>query len=111
MLKYHIIPQRVTADQITMDQPTLNGGYLTYTRKFRKNWLDDATVGADVKPFDVACSNGIIHAVDMVIVPGAYEPPTFAGGDVSQDRVGGAVDDQAAKARFLADIDARQNGR
>ena len=32
-------------DALNSDQKTLNGGTLTYYRKFRKNWLDYAIIG------------------------------------------------------------------
>merc|ERR1711988_77270 len=45
ILKYHIIPSKVSMDGLTVDQPTLQGGTLTSYRKFRKNWLDNAIIG------------------------------------------------------------------
>ena len=53
----------------------------TTCRKFRKTWLDNAIIGLQSEgpsryaadwPADVACANGIIHAIDTVLVPGAY---------------------------------------
>jgi hypothetical protein len=66
-----------------VDQPTLSGGTLTAYRKFRKNWLDGAIIGLSSEgaskssswPADVACDNGVIHAIDTVLVPGAYDGP------------------------------------
>merc|ERR1719443_2582071 len=70
-------------DALNTDQKTLNGGTLTAYRKFRKNWLDGAIIGLKSEgpskssnwPSDVECDNGIIQAIDTVLVPGAYENP------------------------------------
>merc|ERR1712029_1067932 len=80
VLKYHVIEGKVAMDGLTTDQKTLNGGTLTSYRKFRKNWLDGATIGLKSEgpskssnwPADVECDNGVIHAIDTVLVPGAY---------------------------------------
>ena len=83
VLKYHVIEGKVALDNLTTDQKTLNGGTLTSYRKFRKNWLDGAIIGLKSEgpskssnwPSDVECDNGIIQAIDTVLVPGAYEGP------------------------------------
>ena len=83
VLKYHVIEGKVALDNLTTDQKTLNGGTLTAYRKFRKNWLDGAIIGLKSEgpskssnwPSDVECDNGIIQAIDTVLVPGAYEGP------------------------------------
>ena len=80
VLKYHVIEGKKTMDALNTDQKTLNGGTLTAYRKFRKNWLDGAIIGLKSEgpskssnwPSDVECDNGIIHAIDTVLVPGAY---------------------------------------
>jgi hypothetical protein len=80
ILKYHVIEGKVAMDALTTDQKTLNGGTLTAYRKFRKNWLDNAIIGLQSEgasksaswPADVACDNGVIHAIDTILVPGAY---------------------------------------
>ena len=80
VLKYHVIEGKKSMDDLVTDQVTLNGGTLTSYRKFRKNWLDDAVIGLKSEgasksqnwPADVACDNGVIHAIDTVLVPGAY---------------------------------------
>ena len=78
-----MIEGKVALDGLTSDQKTLNGGTLTSYRKFRKNWLDGAIIGlksegpstSSTWPADIECDNGVIHAIDTVLVPGAYEGP------------------------------------
>lgn len=82
ILKYHVIPGKVPLSSITGDQETVQGGKLTYGRRFRKTFLDSAMVGitssgaskGQVYPVDVECSNGLIHAIDCVLVPGEFVP-------------------------------------
>ena len=84
VLKYHVIPGKVALDGLTTDQKTLEGSTLTAYRKFRKNWLDNAIIGLKSEgpskssnwPADVACDNGVIHAIDTILVPGGYEART-----------------------------------
>merc|ERR1719182_841019 len=83
VLKYHVIEGKKTMDALNSDQKTLNGGTLTAYRKFRKNWLDGAIIGLKSEgpskssnwPSDVECDNGVIQAIDTVLVPGAYDKP------------------------------------
>jgi len=54
---------------------TLNGKDLTYSRKFRKDFVDDAILGEVTFgiysnfPIDVACDNGVIHSIGLVVSP------------------------------------------
>merc|ERR1712003_233471 len=81
VLKYHVIKGKVSMAGLDKDQPTLQGGALTAYRKFRKNWLDYAVIGLKSEgaskstnwPADIDCDNGVIHAIDTVLVPGAYQ--------------------------------------
>ena len=80
VIAYHFIPGRKSLDMLAADQPTLQGGTLTSYRKFRKNWLDNSIIGLKSEgaskssnwPADVATDRGMIHAIDTVLVPGAY---------------------------------------
>ena len=88
LLKYHVIPGSVPLSALTADQPTLQGGKLTAERRFRKNWLDNAVVGAANWPTDVTCSDGVIHTIDTLLVPGAHGTETEvppAGGSAAKD--------------------------
>jgi hypothetical protein len=52
---------------------TVNGESLTYSRKFRKDFVNDSIIGEKTFgvyedfPTDVACDNGIIHTVGQAI--------------------------------------------
>eukprot|EP00967_Tisochrysis_lutea_P033877 scaffold40313_cov36-Tisochrysis_lutea.AAC.2 len=79
ILKYHIIPDGAKPlDALTTDQPTLHGETLVASRRFRKNYLDNAIVGLVAEgagqktqwPNNVQTSDGcMIHAVDTILVP------------------------------------------
>jgi hypothetical protein len=80
IIKYHIILGKHASDSFSGggDFETLSGKSLTYTRKYRKDFLDDAIIGMIGEigqtpyPKNVECDNGVIHAIDRVLVPG-YE--------------------------------------
>lgn len=80
LLKYHIILGEHPSDSFSGggDLKTLNGESLTYTRKYRKDFLDGAIIGMIGEigqtpyPKNVVCENGMIHAIDRVLIPG-YE--------------------------------------
>jgi len=99
VLKYHVIPGKKSLASLTSNQPTLQGGTLTASRKFRKNWLDDAIVGGANWPSDKPAGNCIVHTIDTILVPGAYESPTYSQ-DASE--LAGSSSDAAAKAAWLA---------
>lgn len=52
---------------------TINGEALTYSRKFRKDFVNDSIIGEKTFgpysdfPTDVACDNGVIHSVGQCI--------------------------------------------
>jgi uncharacterized surface protein with fasciclin (FAS1) repeats len=68
VLLYHVVPGAVTADQVVgLDSAqTVEGGSVSIRVEDGKVFIDDAEVIAT----DVLASNGVIHVVDRVIVPG-----------------------------------------
>ncbi len=87
VLRYHVARGRYTADELRTVQPsTIDGRLLTITSQ-----ADGQTVnGALMSTTDIAAGNGIIHAVDRILLPplaaGVRPPvidesgvPTFVG--------------------------------
>jgi transforming growth factor-beta-induced protein len=68
ILTYHVIPGEVmAADVMKLDKAeTLQGQSVTVTKKDGAVMIDNANV---VKT-DIVCSNGVIHVIDHVILPG-----------------------------------------
>ena len=73
---YHIVPGQLSSSAIsTAPLTTLQGQPLAYSRKFRKDFVNDAIVGEKTFgafsdfPTDVACANGVIHSIDLVLAP------------------------------------------
>lgn len=67
ILKYHVVSGDLRAEQV-LNNPllkTLNGQAVNITTKGGKAMIDGATITAT----DVACSNGVIHVIDEVILP------------------------------------------
>jgi transforming growth factor-beta-induced protein len=67
ILTYHVVPGKVMASDVaTMDSAkTVQGKSLTITRDDDGVMVDEARV---VKT-DIACSNGVIHVIDSVVMP------------------------------------------
>ena len=67
ILTYHVVPGKVTAAQAAKlpSAKTVNGASLTIHAMGGKVMVDNATV---VKA-DIACSNGVIHVIDTVVLP------------------------------------------
>lgn len=67
ILRYHLVPQKVEAKQLVKLKfvPTVNGDPLAITLDGKQLMIDNAHV---VKP-DIQASNGVIHAVDTVLMP------------------------------------------
>jgi len=75
ILQYHVISGQVLSSDLgaTQDVTTLTGDPLTVTS-------DGTTVmagSATVVIADVLCSNGVIHAIDAVLLPPAPAPPSI----------------------------------
>lgn len=72
VLTYHVLSGTVmAADVTTMMAPTVEGGELTVLATEAGVTVD----GANVTATDIAASNGVIHAIDSVLIPW-FELPT-----------------------------------
>ena len=67
ILRYHLVPQMVEAKQLLKLTlvPTINGDPLAVTHAGKQLMIDNARV---VKA-DIKASNGVIHAIDMLLIP------------------------------------------
>lgn len=67
VLTYHVVPGKVMAADVVKlsEAKTVQGSSAKITVKDGKVWVDGATVTAT----DIACSNGVIHVIDSVIMP------------------------------------------
>jgi len=67
-LSYHVVAGAIRAEDLTdgtTEVPTLQGGKLTIVKT-----ADGITVdGAKVSEADIMASNGVIHAIDAVVMP------------------------------------------
>ena len=68
VLLYHVVPGAVTADQVVglESAQTVQGGSVSISTEDDKVFINDAQVVAA----DVLTSNGVIHVIDKVIIPG-----------------------------------------
>jgi uncharacterized surface protein with fasciclin (FAS1) repeats len=75
ILTYHVVPGEVTSDQIADgDVTTVEGQAVTLSTE------DGVTVNeATVVIPDVPASNGVIHAIDAVLIPADVDPATLVG--------------------------------
>jgi uncharacterized surface protein with fasciclin (FAS1) repeats len=67
ILRYHLVPSRVEAKQLAKLKfvPTVNGDPLAVTLDGKQVLIDNARV---VKA-DIKASNGVIHAIDTLLMP------------------------------------------
>jgi len=67
ILTYHVVPGKVMASDVaTMNSAkTVQGQSLTITKDDDGVMVDDARV----EQTDIACSNGVIHVIDNVVMP------------------------------------------
>jgi uncharacterized surface protein with fasciclin (FAS1) repeats len=77
VLNYCIVPGTISSSAVSgAPLSTLQGESLTYSRKFRKDFVNDAILceksfgGFSDFPVDVACDNGVIHSVSIQLAPG-----------------------------------------
>ena len=76
ILTYHVVSGAVTADQVVKlsGAKSLNGQQIDVKVQEGKVNVDNANVTTT----DIACSNGVIHAIDSVLLPAADNIPTTA---------------------------------
>ena len=80
-LKYSIVEGSIASSAVgSTPLNTLTGQAIAYSRKFRKDFVNDAIVGektfgpfADF-PTDVQCDNGVIHSVGIFLDPADAAP-------------------------------------
>jgi uncharacterized surface protein with fasciclin (FAS1) repeats len=67
VLTYHVVSGKVMAADVVKltEAKTVQGSNAKITVKDGKVWVD----GANVTATDIACSNGVIHVIDSVIMP------------------------------------------
>lgn len=66
ILSYHVVPGSLTSDQLTSGEvATVEGSPVTVTVQDSAVTVNDASV---IQP-DIPASNGVIHAIDRVILP------------------------------------------
>jgi transforming growth factor-beta-induced protein len=67
ILKYHVVAGKVTAEQVVTltSAKTVLGKEVKITKNAGGVMID----GAKVTKTDIACSNGVIHIIDTVILP------------------------------------------
>jgi uncharacterized surface protein with fasciclin (FAS1) repeats len=71
ILTYHVVPGKLMASDVTSmtGSETLQGGSVTFEVKDGKAFID----GAQIVKTDIVTSNGVIHVIDTVILPGESE--------------------------------------
>lgn len=68
VLTYHVVPGKVTASEVVglSEAPTVQGDTIDIRVDGTRVMVDQATVTTT----DIAASNGVIHVIDAVILPG-----------------------------------------
>ncbi|KUG19380.1 MAG: fasciclin domain-containing protein [Methanomicrobiaceae archaeon] len=68
ILKYHIVPGRLTRQDLTESKSTrtLQGGMVEISVSEGETRIN----GAEIIDADIECTNGLLHATDAVLVPG-----------------------------------------
>jgi uncharacterized surface protein with fasciclin (FAS1) repeats len=93
ILLYHVVPGKVMAADLSegLTAATLQGGELTFTLE------DGAKVnGVNIVTTDIETSNGVIHVIDAVLLPGGGEEAAEEAAVESTDAAGDAAGGEAA---------------
>lgn len=113
LIKAHVIPQDILTDEMEGSFETLAGTTVTFRKEFRKTYVDNALIGqldnhsgGTHYPTNILCENGVIHAINVVMIPNYSRSAADSQGvqglslqshlkqDVLKDR--GALPDSAA---------------
>jgi uncharacterized surface protein with fasciclin (FAS1) repeats len=66
VLSYHVLPARISSDQVTNSSAkTMQGGSLALAKSGSYVTVEDALV----TQADVAAGNGVVHVIDRVLMP------------------------------------------
>jgi uncharacterized surface protein with fasciclin (FAS1) repeats len=75
-LSYCVVPGTVSSSAVsTTPLTSLSGQPITYSRKFRKDFVNDAILGEKTFgqfsdfPIDVTCDNGVVHSIGIMLEP------------------------------------------
>lgn len=84
ILKYHVVPGRIRARQVMRlhsgaNVETLNGEAFAVRKMGGKVMLDAFGSKANVIRTDIRADNGVIHAIDTVIIPPSVMKAMMAG--------------------------------
>lgn len=66
ILQYHVVAANADSSVASGDYPTLSGDNIKVENSDSGVMINDANV---IIPYDVIASNGIIHAIDKVLMP------------------------------------------
>jgi len=78
LLKAHIIEgDMLLTDRTDGTHETMNGSTVTFRNEFRKTYVDNAQIGqfdnhtgGTPYPTNIMCENGVIHSINVVLIPG-----------------------------------------
>ena len=78
ILTYHVLSGKVLSSdlEVGMEPKTLEGSTIEVTSLTPPTINDDSVIG----PADVLATNGVIHVIDTVLMPGSDDEPTSHGG-------------------------------
>ena len=76
LLTYHVVSGRIMSTELNgaMSVPTLEGEDVAVSSEEGSVMVDDA----EVTQADIECTNGVIHVIDQVLMPGMEEDEIVA---------------------------------